>query len=668
MQRTEKNKMTEQLAVNSIRILSADAIQKAKSGHPGFPLGAAPIIYETYANHLRHNPKDPDWTNRDRFILSAGHGSAMIYSVLHLFGYPKMSIDELKQFRQWGSLTPGHPEYGLTPGIEATTGPLGAGLGMAVGFAMAEAHLADRFNKDGLNIVDHYTYALCGDGCLMEGISSEVMSLAGTLGLGKLIVLYDSNSITIEGSTELAFTEDVVKRFEGFGFHVQTVADGNDLAAVGKAIDAAKAETTRPSFIKITTKIGYGSAKEGMASSHGEPLGEENVAALRKTLGWPLEEAFAIPDEVKAHYAELAKKGEAAQDAWNKLYADYKAANPALAAEFESAMSGHAAPESIFEGDYWQKGEKAEATRSISGRILNEVKDKFVGLFGGSADLGPSNKTALSGIPDFSKSNYGGRNIHFGVRELGMTAIGNGLLLHGGLRPYVATFFVFADYMKPMLRLSSLMGIPLISVFSHDSIGVGEDGPTHEPIEQLAMLRAMPNFIVYRPADEMETRAAWYAALTSKDRPMAIVLSRQNLPPLENSSKDALKGGYVLEKESGAQADAILVATGSETALAVEAKKILSNEGVDVRVVSMPSLDVFNAQPDDYKASVLPPDVTKRVVVEAGSSQPWGGIAGLKGACVTIDRYGASAPYSVLFEKFGFTPEAVANAVRGLSD
>jgi transketolase len=659
--------MIEQLAVNSIRILAADAVQKANSGHPGFPLGAAPIVYSVYARHLRHNPADPAWVNRDRFILSAGHGSAMIYSLLHLFGYPKVTIDELKRFRQWGSLTPGHPEYGHTPGIEATTGPLGAGLGMAVGMAMAEAHLAARFNRGGKDIVDHYTYALCGDGCLMEGISSEVMSLAGTLGLGKLIVLYDSNSITIEGGTELAFTEDVAGRFEAFGFQVLEVADGNDLGAVNKAIDEAKADTGRPSFIRITTKIGYGSAKEGMASSHGEPLGEENVAALRKTLGWPLDEAFAIPEEVREHYRQLAAQGAEAEKEWDALYAEYKAAYPDAAAEFEDAMSRKAAPESLFGDGYWKKGEKPEATRSVSGRILNELKDGCKALIGGSADLAPSNKTKLNDIADFSKADYSGRNIHFGVRELGMAAIGNGMLLHGGLRPYVATFLVFADYMKPMLRLSSLMEIPLISVFTHDSIGVGEDGPTHEPIEQLAMLRAMPGYTVFRPADEIETRAAWYAALTSADTPVGICLSRQNLPQLENSGRDALKGGYVLEKESnGADPDAIIIASGSEVAVAVEARSKLAEEGIDARVVSMPSLDVFLKQPDDYRESVLPKSVTKRVVCEAGSSQPWGAVAGLGGAYVTIDTFGASAPAGVLFEKFGFTADNVADAVKSL--
>ncbi|GHV13598.1 transketolase [Spirochaetia bacterium] len=656
----------EQLAVNSIRILAADEVQKANSGHPGFPLGAAPIIYKLFAGHLRHNPQNPKWQNRDRFILSAGHGSAMLYALLHLFEYPGLTQEELKNFRQFGSRTPGHPEYGHTVGVEATTGPLGAGLGMAVGMAMAEAHLAAQFNRDGFPVVDHFTYALCGDGCLMEGISSEALSLAGTLGLGKLIVLYDSNSITIEGSTDLAFTEDAGKRMEAFGFQVLNVADGKDLAAVDKAIAAARAEKGKPSFIKIKTKIGYGSAKEGKASAHGEPLGVENVAALRASLGWPLAEAFEIPAEVRAHYAELSQKGRAAEKEWEGLYGRYRKEYPKLAAAFERDTGSFAVSETVFGNDYWTSAKKPEATRSISSRILNELKDKIPSLMGGSADLGPSNKTVLSGIPDFSKADYAGRNIHFGVRELAMTAIGNGLLLHGGIRSYVATFFVFVDYMKPMLRLSALMGLPLISVLSHDSIGVGEDGPTHEPIEQLAMLRSLPNFTTFRPADETETRAAWQAALTSGDKPVAIVVSRQNLPPLEHSGKEALKGGYILEKETGAKPDVILLATGSETSLAVEARKELAKEGIDARVVSMPSTDVFDRQPQAYRDGVLPPDVRKRVAVEAGCSAPWAKYVGLDGACVTIDRFGASGPADKLFEFFGFTVGNVVNTARSL--
>ncbi|MDR1978629.1 MAG: transketolase [Synergistaceae bacterium] len=658
----------EQLAVNAIRILSADAVQKAKSGHPGLPLGAAPIAYELYARHLRHNPKNPDWFDRDRFVLSAGHGSAMMYSLLHLFAYPKMSLDALKSFRQLGSLTPGHPEYRHTAGIEATTGPLGAGLGMAVGMAMAEAHLASIFNRDGFPLVDHYTYALCGDGCLMEGISSEVLSLAGTLKLGKLVVLYDSNSITIEGSTELAFTEDVEKRFEAYGFQVLTAPEGNDdVKGIGRAIEQARAEKSKPSLIKIETRIGYGvPAKEGKASAHGEPLGEENVAALRKSLQWPIAEAFVVPEEVRSHYGDLAKKGERAEAAWNDLYARYKKEHPDLARRLSAAVEARL-PEDLFDAAYWNVGAKADATRNISGRVLNEVKAKLPVLMGGSADLAPSNKTFLSGAGDFSAADYGGGNVHFGVRELGMTAIGNGLLLHGGVKTYVATFFVFADYMKPMLRLSALMGLPLISVLTHDSIGVGEDGPTHQPVEQLAMLRATPNLWVFRPADEIETRAAWHCALTSRNVPVVIVLSRQNLPALEHSSKDALKGGYILERESGGKADAILIATGSEVALAVAAKAELEKNGRGVRVVSMPCVELFESQTDAYKAEVLPPDVEKRVVIEAGSRLSWGGYAGLGGAYVCMDSFGASAPADKLFDKYGFTVENVVNTVDRLT-
>ncbi|MDR1481010.1 MAG: transketolase [Synergistaceae bacterium] len=658
----------EQTAVNAIRILSADAVQKANSGHPGFPLGAAPIIYELFANHLTHNPNDPSWFNRDRFILSAGHGSAMLYSLLYLFGYPKVTIDELKNFRQLNSLTPGHPEYGHTAGVEATTGPLGAGLGMAVGMAMAEAHLASRYNRDGFKVADHYTYALCGDGCLMEGISSEVMSLAGTLKLGRLIVLYDSNSITIEGSTGLAFTEDVTKRFEAYNFQVLTVADGTDTSAIGRALDQARAEKNRPSFIKITTKIGYGvPAKEGKASAHGEPLGAENVAALRNSLKWPLAEAFAVSEDILSHYRSLAKKGMEAESRWNDLYSKYREAYPDLAEQLRASIEARIPEDTFADETSWVNGAKAEATRNISGRILNEVKEKIPFLMGGSADLAPSNKTLLSGVPDFSASDYSGRNIHFGVRELGMTAIGNGLILHGGVRAYVATFFVFADYMKPMLRLSALMGLPLISVFSHDSIGVGEDGPTHQAVEQLASLRATPNMVVFRPADEIETRAAWKFALTSKSTPVSLVLSRQNLRPLAHSNASgALKGGYILEKENGDKPEVILIATGSEVDLAVTAKGELEGGGHSVRVVSMPSVEVFESQDDSYKAEILPRDVRARVVIEAGVSASWGSYAGLDGAYVTLDTFGESAPADKLFEKYGFTVKNIVETVNRL--
>lgn len=657
--------MTEQMAVNAIRILSADMIEKAKSGHPGLPLGAAPIAYELWANHMVHNPKNPDWKNRDRFILSAGHGSAMLYSLLHLFGYGNLSAEELKQFRQLDSLTPGHPEYRHTAGVEATTGPLGAGLGMAVGMAVAEKHLAAKFNRKGYPVFDHYTYAICGDGCLMEGISSEVMSLAGTLGLDKLIVLYDSNSITIEGSTDLAFQEDVCRRFEAFGFQVLEVADGTDLAAIGGAIEEAKAEKNRPSFIKIQTRIGYGvPAKEGRSCVHGEPLGEENVKILRENLDWPLSEAFAVPDVVYAHYQKIAENGGKIEQAWNEMFEAYADEYPELKKELDRCYDEKAAEEIFADEGYWRCEGKADATRNISGRILNAVQEKLPNLIGGSADLGPSNKTVMNGAGEFSGETPEGRNIHFGVRELGMTAVANGILLHGGLRTYAATFFVFVDYMKPMLRLSSLMGIPMISVLSHDSIGVGEDGPTHEPVEQLTMLRSMPNMHVFRPADEMETRAAWCSALTSERTPTCLVLSRQGIPALKGSSREALKGGYVLVREKKAKPDVILMASGSETGVAAEAAELLEAEGIAARVVSMPCMDIFEEQDEEYRESVLPGNVKKRAVIEAGSSVCWGKYVGLEGIYITMDQFGASAPAKQLFEKYGFTAKNVACKVK----
>ncbi|MDD3361470.1 MAG: transketolase [Hespellia sp.] len=657
--------MKENLAVEAIRILSADAIQKANSGHPGLPLGAAPIAYELWAHHMNHNPQNPKWMNRDRFILSAGHGSAMLYSLLHLFGYGNLGIDELKRFRQLDSLTPGHPEYRHTVGVEATTGPLGAGLGMAVGMAMAEKHQAAVYNRDGFPIFDHYTYVLCGDGCLMEGISSEVMSLAGTNKLDKLIVLYDSNSITIEGNTEIAFTEDVPKRFEAFGFQVITVEDGNNLDAIGKAIEQAKAEKEKPSFIKITTKIGYGvPAKEGRASAHGEPLGEENIKVLRKNLNWPLEEAFAVPQEVYAHYRTVAEKGAVKESEWNKMFAAYCENYPELKASLDLAYDESCKDSLIDDKDFWERSMKPEATRSISGNALNYIKNKLPNLVGGSADLGPSNKTVMRGELEFSATHPEGRNIHFGVRELGMTAIANGILLYGGMRTYIATFFVFVDYMKPMLRLSSLMGIPMISILTHDSIGVGEDGPTHEPVEQLTMLRALPNMHVFRPADEIETKAAWCSAIRSKKTPTCIVLSRQNLPVLENTSKEALKGGYILKKESGSKIDLLLIATGSEVSLAVEAAEIMEKQGTSIRVISMPCLDLFEEQTTEYKETIIPKAAVKRAVIEAGCSMSWGRYIGVDGCYITMDTFGASAPADELFSKYGFTTEQVVEHLK----
>ena len=657
----------EEMAVNAIRVLSADAIQKAKSGHPGLPLGAAPAAYELWSRHMKHNPANPEWKNRDRFVLSGGHGSMLLYSLLHLFGYGNLSVDDIKNFRQLDSLTPGHPEYGHTVGIEATTGPLGQGMAMAVGMAMAEAHLAAVFNKDGFPVVDHYTYVLGGDGCMMEGISSECFSLAGTLGLSKLIVLYDSNNISIEGSTDIAFTEDVMKRFEAFGFQTIEVKDGNDLNAIGAAIEEAKADKERPSLIKINTLIGFGCpAKQGKASAHGEPLGEENVAALKENIGWPCSGDFEVPKEVYDHYNELSEKLAQEEENWNKLFDEYCEKYPEMKQKWDNYYNGYNLSELFNSDEYWAKAEKPEATRNTSGILLNLIKQHMPNLVGGSADLAPSNKTNMKDAGDFSRDNYAGSNFHFGVREQAMTAITNGIALHGGLRPFAATFFVFSDYTKPMARLTSIMKLPVIFVFTHDSIGVGEDGPTHEPVEQLAAFRSMPNFTVFRPCDRVETAAAWEYAIESESVPTGLVLTRQNLPQLKGSSKEALKGGYIIDDSNKAEPDAIIIASGSEVSLAIEAKKQLAGEGADVRVVSMPSMDVFEEQTEDYRNSVLPPSCRKRVAVEALSDFGWYRYVGLDGKVVSMKGFGASGPAEQLFEKFGFTPENVAEAVRSI--
>lgn len=657
----------EQLSVDAIRVLSADAIQKAKSGHPGLPLGVAPMAYELWSRHMNHNPKNPNWENRDRFILSAGHGSMLLYSLLHLFGYGDLSIDDIKNFRQIDSLTPGHPEYGHTVGIEATTGPLGQGMAMAVGMAMAEEHLAATFNKEGFPVVDHYTYVLGGDGCMMEGISSEAFSLAGTLGLGKLIVMYDSNNISIEGSTDIAFTENVMKRFEAFGFQVIEVKDGNDLAAIGAAIDEAKADKSRPSLIKINTLIGYGCpAKQGKASAHGEPLGEENVTALKENINWPCKEAFEVPSEVYENYKKIAEDRAKAEEEWNTLFAEYAVKYPEMKELWDKYHNGFDISELLNSEEYWAASDKAEATRNTSGTVLNMIKKAMPNLIGGSADLAPSNKTTMKDAGDFSKDNYGGSNLHFGVREQAMAGIVNGIALHGGLKAFAATFFVFSDYTKPMARLSALMKLPVTYVFTHDSIGVGEDGPTHEPIEQLAAFRSLPNFTVYRPCDRVETAAAWAYAVESKDTPTALVLTRQNLPQMAGSSKAALKGGYIIDDSSKAEPDAIIIASGSEVSLAVEAKAVLSKEGIDVRVVSMPSMEVFDAQSVEYKESVLPKNCRKRVAVEALSEFGWHKYVGLDGAVVSISGFGASGPANVLFEKFGFTVDNIVKTVKSV--
>lgn len=657
------------LSVNGIRILSADAIEKAHSGHPGLPLGCAPMAYELWVNHLNHNPADSNWANRDRFILSGGHGSMLLYSLLHLFGYDGLSKEDLMEFRQLGSKTPGHPEYGHTAGVEATTGPLGAGMGMAVGMAIAETHLASVFNRDNYPVVDHYTYALGGDGCMMEGISSEAFSLAGTLGLGKLIILYDSNRISIEGDTDITFSEDVAKRMEAFGFQTLYVEDGNDLEAIGRAIEEAKADLSRPSFITIRTEIGYGCpAKQGKASAHGEPLGAENVAALREKLGWEYSEAFYVPEEVYEHFHKISLEKAESEAAWKVMFAAYCEEYPELEKLWNLYYEegNHEAAKALLQDEaLWEEMKKPDATRNASGKILNRLQKLLPNLMGGSADLGPSNKTIMNQAGDYTLGTPGGRNLHFGVREMAMTAIGNGLMLHGGMRGYVATFFVFSDYTKPMARLSALMKVPLTFVFTHDSIGVGEDGPTHEPVEQMAMFRSIPNFHVFRPCDGVETAAAWYSAVASDHTPTALVLSRQNLPSVTGTSREALKGAYVLEDCEGLP-ELILIASGSEVALAAEAKAVLDKEGKKVRLVSMPSMGVFEEQTEAYKESVLPKAVRKRLAVEALSGFGWHRYVGLDGALITMDGFGSSAPAAKLFEHFGFTVDHILEVARSL--
>lgn len=652
------------LTINTIRILSAEGIQKAKSGHPGLPMGAAPAAYTLWSKVMSHNGKDPSWINRDRFILSAGHGSMMLYSLLYLFGYG-LTIDDLKNFRQFGSKTPGHPEYKHTVGVEMTTGPLGQGLSSAVGMAIAESHLAAVFNTDDCKVVDHYTYALCGDGCLMEGITSEASSLAGSLKLGKLIVFYDSNSITIEGSTDIAFTEDVAKRYDAYGWQVITVDDGNDTDAIYKAALSAKAETEKPSIIIIKTKIGYGCpAKMGKASAHGEPLGEDNIKATKEFLGWKWEEPFYVPDEVKENMADIIASGEQKQAEWEALFADYCAKYPEKAALWDKYFNNKL-PDDLIENDIWNY-EIDEATRVTSSEMLNRVAGLVPNLIGGAADLAPSTKTIVKGKGDYSAEDRAGTNMHFGIREFAMAAICNGIALHGGLRPYAATFFVFSDYMKHSMRLSALMGLPVTYVLTHDSIGVGEDGPTHEPIEHLAGIRSMPNFIDYRPADSREVAAGWYLSLTEQNAPIGMVLTRQKLPLLDGTGMDALKGAYIVSESKKAEPDIILMGSGSEVHLLYEAKKLLAEKNIDARIVSVPSFALFEKQSKEYKEQVLPHSVRARIAVEAASTMGWHKYVGLDGDVVAMEGYGASAPYSVLFKHFGFTAENIAARAEAL--
>ena len=653
-------KPIDQMTINTIRILSAEGVQKANSGHPGLPLGAAPMTYELWANHMKHNSENPNWVDRDRFILSAGHGSMLLYSMLHLFGYG-LTIEDLKQFRQFKSKTPGHPEYGYTVGVETTTGPLGQGFTNAVGMAMAEAHLAAHFNRPNHPLVDHYTYTLVGDGCLMEGITAEAASLAGTLKLGKLIALYDSNNISIEGSTDIAFTEDVGKRFEAYHWQVLTVEDGNDIEAIGAAIREAKVEKEKPSLIIIKTQIGYGSPKQGSASAHGEPLGVENLQLTKDTLEWTYADEFYVPDEVRAHMYSCQQKGQKEEKKWNSIWESYRVTYPDLAKEWEQWHSKELPVNLLEEEAFWQFADKPAATRNASGEILNRLSKIIPNLMGGSADLSPSTKTIMEDRGHFSAGNYEGSNLHFGVREHAMAGIGNGLALHGGILPYVSTFFVFTDYMKGSMRLSALMGIPVIYVLTHDSIGVGEDGPTHEPIEHLVGLRSTPNFTVIRPADSKETAAAWYTAVTNQTGPTALVLTRQNLPHYQETSKDALKGAYILLDSEKETPDLLLMATGSEVELIYNAHSILKEKGIDARVISMPSWELFEAQSEEYKNQVMPREVRARVAVEAASSCGWHKYIGLDGATICMESFGESAPAATLFEHFGFTVENVVN-------
>lgn len=652
------------LAINAIRTLSIDAIEKANSGHPGLPMGAAPMAYTLWTKQLRHNPQNPNWYNRDRFVLSAGHGSMLLYSLLHLGGYG-LDMEEIKNFRQWGSKTPGHPEYGHTVGVEATTGPLGQGIAMTVGMAMAEKHLAATYNKPGHEIVDHYTFALCGDGDLMEGVAAEAISLAGHLQLEKLIVLYDSNDISLDGDLAKSFSENIQKRFESYGWNYLHVADGNDIDAINAAIEQAKQSKGKPTLIEVKTVIGYGSPnKSGKSDSHGAPLGADEVVLTKTTYGWE-HEPFQIPEEVYTTFKEAAEKQGVQPEAdWNAKFESYKAEYPELAEQFIKAMNNELPADFDAEVPVYEAG-KSVATRSSSGEVINALAKKVPSFFGGSADLAGSNKTTMKGEGDFSPETPEGRNIWFGVREFAMGAALNGMALHGGLNVFGGTFFVFSDYVRPAVRLSALMGLPVTYVFTHDSIAVGEDGPTHEPIEHLASLRAMPNLSVIRPADANESAEAWKLAIQSKNVPTVLVLSRQNLPVLENSAqlaKDGVaKGAYVVSPATKETPDAILIATGSEVSLAVEAQSKLRAEGIDASVVSMPSMDRFEQQSAEYKESVLPKAVTKRLAIEMGSSFGWHKYTGFEGDVLAIDQFGASAPGEVVMEKYGFTVDNVVS-------
>ena len=664
------------LCINTIRFLSVDAVEKADSGHPGLPMGAAPMAYVLWTRFLKHNPTNPGWKDHDRFVLSAGHGSMLLYSLLHLTGY-ELPLEQIQLFRQWGSKTPGHPERGLTPGVETTTGPLGQGFANSVGMAIAEDYLAARYNRPGHQIVSHYTYALVSDGDLMEGVSSEAASLAGHLKLGKLICLYDNNHITLSAGTNITFTEDRAMRFEAYGWHTQTVENGNDLAAIERALRVAKAEKERPSLILVCTHIGYGSPnKQDTFEAHGSPLGEKELKLTKQALGWPLEPTFYIPDKALAHFRRAVKNGKQAEAEWNAKFSGYTKAFPDLAKEFQQGMAGEL-PKNWDAGiPSFPADSKGMATRGASGKVLNTIDKKLPSLIGGSADLDPSTHTALQAMGDFENPrdeagnlqgsagggwSYVGRNLHFGVREHGMGSIANGLAAHGGIIPFAATFLIFSDYMRPPIRLAALMELGVIYVFTHDSIALGQDGPTHQPIEQLASLRAMPELIVIRPCDANETAVAWRVAIETRDRPVALILTRQNVPTLDRTQFAAAeglrRGAYILEDAPEGKPDLILIGSGSEVSLIVRAGRKLTEEGMKVRIVSMPSWKLFDAQPESYRDAVLPLSTHARLAVEAGATQGWRKYVGREGDVIGVDRFGASAPGEVVMREYGFTVE-----------
>ena len=650
------------LCINTIRTLSMDAVQKANSGHPGAPMGLAAAAYALWVGNLKHNPKNPGWLDRDRFVLSGGHASALLYSLLYLTGYD-LSLDDLKNFRQWGSKTPGHPEFGHTPGVETTTGPLGQGVANAVGMAMAERHLATRFNRPGHEIVDHFTFVVCGDGDMMEGVACEAVSLAGHLGLSKLICLYDDNEISIEGKTNITFTEDVALRFKSYNWHTVTVSNGNDPNAIREAITAAKNETERPTLILVKTQIAYGSPnKQGTCDAHGAPLGETEVRLTKKNLGWPEEPSFYVPEEALNRFRTCLEAGAKKETEWLEKFNAYKKAYPDLAGEWVDCMSGYLTDGWDKEIPQFHPDDKPIATSAASGKVLNAIAPFLKGLIGGSADLAPSNNTYMKCDSEFQKNAYGGRNIRFGVREHAMGSIMAGMFLHNGLRPYGGTFLVFSDYMRGAIRVASLMKLPLIYVFTHDSVAVGEDGPTHQPVEHLAALRCIPGLTVIRPADAVETADAWRQALKTTDAPIALILSRQNLPVMSHNEtgNTVQKGAYILSDSKKAP-DLILIATGSEVHIAVEAQKILEEKGIAARVVSMPSWELFEKMPKHYQESVLPPAVRKRIAIEAGSAMGWEKYTGGEGKMIGINRFGVSAPGGRVLKELGFTPENIVH-------